>query len=175
MEARKVGSDASIPQRAAPFMGILVAESLHDGKISAYLSNESTEGLEAIEKDIRRCEPKLQAFQRLIGLPLEGPSWWVTDVLPAIDHELKRRIRPKPAGGGRIAELKAALNLLAVARRYTKMNQCGPNRWKGLCPLHNEKSPSFVVYEDTGKFRCYGCHAHGDVLDLLSTRGKNEL
>jgi CHC2-type zinc finger protein len=36
----------------------------------------------------------------------------------------------------------------------------------GLCPLHQEKTPSFHVYPDDNHFHCYGCGAHGDVTDL---------
>lgn len=52
---------------------------------------------------------------------------------------------------------------------------CGPGglrkvgeRWLGRCPLptHEETTPSFTVYPDDNHFHCYGCGAHGDVLDL---------
>lgn len=36
----------------------------------------------------------------------------------------------------------------------------------GLCPIHSEKTPSFWIYEDKGKFHCYGCNAGGDAIDL---------
>lgn len=37
----------------------------------------------------------------------------------------------------------------------------------GLCPFHNEKSPSFTVVEDKGFFHCFGCGAHGDVIGFV--------
>ena len=37
--------------------------------------------------------------------------------------------------------------------------------WKGCCPFHDEKTPSFVVYPD--HFHCYGCGAHGDAIDYV--------
>lgn len=40
------------------------------------------------------------------------------------------------------------------------------NRIKYKCPLHNEKTPSFVVYIQENRFKCYGCQAFGDVIDL---------
>jgi DNA primase len=35
----------------------------------------------------------------------------------------------------------------------------------GLCPFHNDTTPSFYVYDD--HFHCYGCHAHGDAIDFI--------
>ena len=41
--------------------------------------------------------------------------------------------------------------------------------WKGLCPFHNETTPSFTVYED-GHFHCFGCGAHGTSFDYVMKR-----
>ena len=40
------------------------------------------------------------------------------------------------------------------------------NRNKALCPLHNEKSPSFTVYPKTNSWHCFGCGAGGSVIDF---------
>jgi len=56
-------------------------------------------------------------------------------------------------------------SLLPYAQSLTHIKQVGKN-WLGCCPLHDEKTPSFYVYPDTGKFACYGCDQKGDVLDL---------
>ena len=37
----------------------------------------------------------------------------------------------------------------------------------GLCPFHNEKTPSFTVYPDTNSFYCFGCGAGGDVISFI--------
>src|SRR3546814_16148773 len=37
----------------------------------------------------------------------------------------------------------------------------------GLCPFHNEKTPSFTVSEEKGFFHCFGCGAHGDVVGFV--------
>jgi hypothetical protein len=44
----------------------------------------------------------------------------------------------------------------------------------GLCPFHNEDTPSFTVYTDDNHYHCYGCGAHGDVIDLERHRGGGE-
>lgn len=45
------------------------------------------------------------------------------------------------------------------------LRQCGAGRFRGRCPFHNEKTPSFVVYPDG--FHCFGCGAHGDAIDFV--------
>lgn len=37
----------------------------------------------------------------------------------------------------------------------------------GLCPFHDDRTPSFTVYPNSGKFHCYGCGKHGDVISFL--------
>lgn len=46
-----------------------------------------------------------------------------------------------------------------------KLRKSG-NRWQALCPLHHEKTPSFIIFPD-GKWKCFGCGKHGDVIDLF--------
>ena len=40
----------------------------------------------------------------------------------------------------------------------------------GLCPFHNEKTPSLVVVEEKGFFHCFGCGAHGDLMVFVMRR-----
>ncbi len=46
-----------------------------------------------------------------------------------------------------------------------KLEPAGEDQWKGLCPFHNDSSPSFWVYDD-GTYHCFGCLAHGSILSL---------
>ncbi len=39
--------------------------------------------------------------------------------------------------------------------------------YQGLCPFHNEKTPSFTVNDEKGFYHCFGCHAHGDVIGFV--------
>ena len=41
------------------------------------------------------------------------------------------------------------------------------NDFIGLCPFHNEKTPSFTVSDDKGFFHCFGCGAHGDIISFV--------
>jgi len=65
-----------------------------------------------------------------------------------------------------IDERTAAEILPEVASRYTRLRRVG-TRWVGLCPLHQEKHPSFVVYPD-GHFHCFGCGRHGGLAVLVA-------
>src|SRR5512146_395415 len=49
---------------------------------------------------------------------------------------------------------------------YVRLKRAG-NSYKGLCPFHGEKTPSFVVNRDKGFFHCFGCGAGGDVFKFL--------
>lgn len=51
-----------------------------------------------------------------------------------------------------------------------ELRSVGRDHSVGLCPIHLEKTPSFHVYADTGRFHCYGCHESGDILDLIGYR-----
>src|SRR5271169_4749459 len=58
-------------------------------------------------------------------------------------------------------ELKARTPLVSLIARRVALKRSGRD-WKGCCPFHGEKTPSFTVYHD--HFHCYGCGAHGDAI-----------
>ncbi len=60
-------------------------------------------------------------------------------------------------------ELRARTPLPALIGRRVKLSKSGRN-WKGCCPFHGEKSPSFYVYDD--HFHCFGCGVHGDAISF---------
>lgn len=65
---------------------------------------------------------------------------------------------------GFLDELRARTPLAAIIGRRVKLTRSGRN-WKGCCPFHNEKSPSFYVYDDG--YHCFGCGAHGDAVGFV--------
>ena len=70
---------------------------------------------------------------------------------------------------GFLDELRARTPLAAVVGRRVKLARSGRN-WKGCCPFHNEKTPSFYVY-DNG-YHCFGCGQHGDAISfVMQTQG----
>ncbi len=54
--------------------------------------------------------------------------------------------------------------MMPLVSQRVKLAKSGRN-WSGCCPFHNEKSPSFYVYEDG--FHCFGCGAHGDAISFV--------
>jgi DNA primase len=65
-----------------------------------------------------------------------------------------------------VDEIKQRINIVEVIQEYLPLKKAGTN-WKGLCPFHGEKSPSFMVSEDRMMFHCFGCGEHGDVFTFL--------
>lgn len=63
-------------------------------------------------------------------------------------------------------ELRARVGLVDVISRRVKLQRKGREHG-GLCPFHNEKTPSFWVNEEKGFFHCFGCGAHGDVIGFV--------
>ena len=65
---------------------------------------------------------------------------------------------------GFLDELRARTPIAAVIGRRVKLARSGRN-WKGCCPFHGEKTPSFYVYDD--HFHCFGCGVHGDAVSFV--------
>lgn len=65
-----------------------------------------------------------------------------------------------------IETVRRATDLAEVASRHLTLRRRG-HKWVGLCPFHDEKSPSFQIDPDKQLFYCFGCHAGGDVFRLL--------
>lgn len=63
-------------------------------------------------------------------------------------------------------EIKSRCNIVDVIGRVVPLKKSGSN-YKGVCPFHNEKTPSFVVSETKQIFTCFGCGATGDVLAFV--------
>ena len=70
-----------------------------------------------------------------------------------------------------IEDLRAQANILTVIQEYVPLKRAGTS-YKGNCPFHNEKTPSFHVHPDKGFFHCFGCHAGGDVFKFLELHEK---
>ncbi|HTC12535.1 MAG TPA: DNA primase [Acetobacteraceae bacterium] len=61
-------------------------------------------------------------------------------------------------------ELRGRTPLSAVIGRRVRLARSG-RQWKGCCPFHGEKTPSFYVYDD--HYHCFGCGAHGDAIGFV--------
>ena len=65
-----------------------------------------------------------------------------------------------------VDEIKSRCNIVDVIGRVVPLKKSGSN-FKGVCPFHNEKTPSFVVSETKQIFTCFGCGATGDVIAFV--------
>ena len=90
-----------------------------------------------------------------------------------------RALAKKRATGGRGKRKKPSLHgfdIVALASRYTTLVPSGSDQLKGLCPIHDEKTPSFFITPKSQTWKCFGaCQAGGDATDFykaLTTGGK---
>ena len=65
-----------------------------------------------------------------------------------------------------LQELRFKTDIEDVISTYVSLRKRGSTSI-GLCPFHNEKTPSFTVYNETQSFYCFGCGAHGSVIDFV--------
>ncbi len=63
-------------------------------------------------------------------------------------------------------EIRERIDIADVVSRYVQLKKTGSN-FKGLCPFHQEKTPSFTVTPSKGIFHCFGCGKGGDVFAFV--------
>src|SRR3989442_10526472 len=87
----------------------------------------------------------------------------------------------RPLHGSRVAgisdeklqELRDRVDVVTVVQRRVALKKSGRD-WKGLCPFHGEKTPSFYVVPDKRIFHCFGCQASGDAIKfVMQLEGKS--
>ncbi len=65
-----------------------------------------------------------------------------------------------------VDQIKSKIDIVTLVSTYIKLEKAGTN-FKGRCPFHNEKTPSFFVSPDRGNYYCFGCHAKGDIFTFV--------
>ena len=65
-----------------------------------------------------------------------------------------------------LSDIRASADIVDVIGESTALKKAGKS-WKGLCPFHREKTPSFTVDRDRGLYYCFGCGAGGDVFGFI--------
>jgi DNA primase len=65
-----------------------------------------------------------------------------------------------------VRRVREATDLVELAREHVALRRVG-RRWSGLCPFHNEKSPSFTINQELGAYYCFGCQARGDAISFV--------
>ncbi len=69
-------------------------------------------------------------------------------------------------GQDKIEEIRTRADIVEVIGTHVRLRRAGRN-WVGLCPFHDEKTPSFSVNSERGFFHCFGCGAGGTVFDFV--------
>lgn len=70
-----------------------------------------------------------------------------------------------------IDDLKHQADIVTVIQDYVSLRKAGA-KYKGLCPFHGERTPSFTVDRDKGFFHCFGCQVGGDVIKFIELHEK---
>lgn len=70
-----------------------------------------------------------------------------------------------------VDDLKSHVDIVQVIQERVQLRKTGAT-WKGLCPFHGEKTPSFHVYGEKGFFKCFGCSLAGDVIKFVELYDK---
>src|SRR5512138_3128867 len=72
---------------------------------------------------------------------------------------------------GFIDDLKSHADIVQIVQERVPLRRSG-TAWKGLCPFHGEKTPSFHVNGEKGFFHCFGCGVGGDVFKFVELQEK---
>ncbi|MFP5487213.1 MAG: DNA primase [Acidimicrobiia bacterium] len=65
-----------------------------------------------------------------------------------------------------IERIRSSVSVVDVVGQHVQLRRMGRN-WVGLCPFHAERTPSFNVREETGRYKCFGCDKSGDVFTFV--------
>ncbi|GEM_PF-2076006 len=136
-----------------------------------------------IVKQIKKCDTAIT----VIGdgtRPLPESTWgelidWnnLTSIdWPAYKNncvEALRLLKPKPAptyipgkGTVDINAIKARVDIVDVISGYITVRKTG-RRFAAVCPFHNDKSPSLIIYPESQSWHCFGCNLGGDVIEFI--------
>lgn len=69
-----------------------------------------------------------------------------------------------------VEQLKSSVDIVNVIGEYVRLRRSGANRYMGLCPFHNEKSPSFTVHVVHQFYKCFSCGVSGDVVKFVQEK-----
>lgn len=124
---------------------------------------------------------ELEHWRRtLLEIQTDGPIMSATwDMIHYLEGEMEeragkayRRARAPHDGDKLLDAVKARADILSVIGTRANGHAMGASRRQGkavvmLCPLHSEKSGSFTVWPDEGRWRCFGCGQFGDSIDFV--------
>ena len=80
---------------------------------------------------------------------------------------------PTPASDDAFAEVKAKVDLVKIVQEHLRLTRRNKD-FVGLCPFHEEDTPSFTVHPQTQTWYCFGCQRHGDVFTFVELIEKTD-
>jgi DNA primase len=72
-----------------------------------------------------------------------------------------------------VEQIKDRLDIVDIIGQTVQLRKAGRS-FKGLCPFHQEKTPSFIVFPESQTFHCFGCHAGGDLFNFVMQQERIE-
>ncbi len=93
----------------------------------------------------------------------------MTHYLTSAGGRLARGVQTITSSSGIVAEIKAKLPVVDIVGETVQLKRAG-TIYRGLCPFHGEKTPSFTVTPDRETWHCFGCGEHGDIFTFLMRR-----
>ncbi|MDD2890860.1 MAG: CHC2 zinc finger domain-containing protein [bacterium] len=143
---------------------------------------QSNDGLVKIFEDkIKEFEEEEKKLRQLRGKEFKKyPDFWDYLIAPKIEFcrkeirrfgWLKRKViiynkEKFEKSYVNVEELLNVIDISEIVENYTKIVWCG-KEYRGLCPFHNEKTPSFYVNPEKKLWHCFGCGAGGNVINFL--------
>ncbi|MHB1424088.1 MAG: DNA primase [Gemmataceae bacterium] len=73
----------------------------------------------------------------------------------------------EPLADDSVKRVKEANDIVAVIEGYLELRPAGGARFKGLCPFHDDRNPSFLVDQQYQNFKCWACNKYGDVIQFV--------
>ena len=127
--------------------------------------------MDSVGGEVSKSMPFHSVDRFLIRLLAYSVYFTSTYVYPSHRHQVGKIGAATPVGRGLISEdvinqVKDRVDIAEVVGQHVSLTRAGQNL-KGLCPFHQEKSPSFTVSPSRQIFHCFGCGAGGNVFTFL--------
>lgn len=135
--------------------------------LTGQYTEEELDGLDRIDDEflsLSREEEIGWRKQLRKELP-KTPQGWL-EIFP----EAKRLVKPMSRKQKKFREqleIARSVDLTSVVENYVDLKVSGAYRLVGLCPLHDEKTPSFTIFKTDDHFYCFSCREYGDVIKFI--------